>query len=175
LRTLLRHRPALIAHRAPHILHMPKALTLMHRQLSDVLTAITGGTGQALLRAIVPGERDPLTLAPLRHPACQSAAAALANALIGSWRTEQLFIPQQALALFDCYTPPLAACEAQIERQFAVMKPRFESDAPLGPFPRVKPGSTSKNPPRYAARAYLACITGVELVAVTGLAACITC
>jgi transposase len=63
LRTLLRHRTTLIAHRAPHILHMQKALKLMNIQLSEVLTAITGVTGQAILRAIVHGERDPLKLA----------------------------------------------------------------------------------------------------------------
>ena len=51
------------------------------------------------------------------------------------------------------------------------MKPRVESSAPLGPLPRVKPGSKSKNQPRYDARAQLARITGVDLVAVTGLSA----
>jgi transposase len=173
LRTLLRHRAALIEHRAPHILHMQKALKLMNIQLSEVLTDITGVTGQAILRAIVHGERDPLKLAQLRNPACKSSADDLAKALTGSWRTEQLFILQQALELFDFYTHQIAACDAQIERQFAVMKPRFESDEPLGPLPCVKPGSKSKNQPRYDARAYLARITGVDLVAVTGISASI--
>src|SRR5215831_16322629 len=35
-------------------------------ELSEVLTDITGVTGQAILRAIVRGERDPLRLAQLR-------------------------------------------------------------------------------------------------------------
>lgn len=73
LRTLLRHRAEFIERRAPHILHMQKALTLMNIQLSEVLTDITGVTGQAILRAIVHGERDPLTLAQLRNPACKSS------------------------------------------------------------------------------------------------------
>jgi transposase len=84
-----------------------------------------------------------------------------------------LFILQQALELFDFYTHQLAACDAQIERQFAVMKPRFASSEPLGPLPRVKPGSKSKNQPRYDARAHLARITGVDLIAVTGISASI--
>jgi transposase len=173
LRTLLRHRTTLIEHRAPHILHMQKALKLMNIQLSEVLTDITGVTGQAILRAIVHGERDPLTLAQLRNPACKSSADDLAKALTGTWRAEQLFILQQALALFDFYTHQLAACDAQIERQFAVMKPRFEHDEPLGPLPRVKLGSKSKNQPRDDARAHLARLTGVDLVAVTGISASI--
>jgi transposase len=173
LRTLLRHRAALIEHRAPHILHMQKALKLMNLQLSEVLTDITGVTGQAILRAIVHGERDPLKLAQLRNPACKSSADELAKALTGTWRDELLFILQQGLALFDFYTEQIAACDAQIERQFAVMKPRFAHEEPLGPLPRVKPGSKSKNQPRYDARAYLARITGVDLVAVTGISASI--
>ncbi len=40
---------------------------------------------------------------------------------------------QQALERFDCYTHQLAACDAQIERPLAVMKPRVESSEPLGP------------------------------------------
>jgi transposase len=67
----------------------------------------------------------------------------------------------------------MAACEAPIERQFAVMKPRVETDEPLGPLPRVKPGSQSKNQPRDDARAHLARLTGVDLVAVTGISASI--
>jgi hypothetical protein len=58
-----------------------------------------------------------------------------------------------------------------MERQFAVMEPRVESDKPRGPAPRVKPGSKSKHQPRDDARAHLARITGVDLVAVTGISA----
>jgi transposase len=173
LRTLLRHRAGLIEHRAPHILHLQQALKLMNIQLSEVLTAITGVTGQTTLRAIVHGERDPLKLAQLRNPACKSSTDDLAKALTGTWRTEQWFILPQALEFFAFYTPQLAAGDAQIERQFAVMKPRFESDEPLSPLPRVKPGSKSKNQPRDDARAHLARITGGDLVAVTGISASI--
>jgi transposase len=173
LRTLLRHRAELIAHRAPHILHMQKALKLMNLQLSEVLTDITGVTGQAILRAIVRGERDPLRLAQLRTAACQSSADVIAKALTGTWRDEQICILTQALELFDFYTRQLAACDAQIERQFAAMKPRFASDEPSLPWPRVKPGSKSKNQPAYNARTYLARLTGVDLVAVTGISASI--
>jgi transposase len=75
------------------------------------------------------------------------------------------------VALFDFSTDQIAACEAQLERQFAVMQPRVEPEEPLGPVPRVKPGSQSKHQPRAEARAHLARLTGVDLVAVTGLSA----
>ena len=53
------------------------------------------------------------------------------------------------------------------------MKPRFEPDAPAGPLPRGKPGSKAKHQPSDKARTYLVRLTGVDLVAVTGLSASI--
>jgi transposase len=128
LRTYLRHRAELIQHRAPHILHMQKALVQMNIQLTQVLSDITGLTGLAIIRAIVAGERDPVRLAQLRDPNCKSSQEQIAKALTGTWREEHLFALKQALALFDYYTVLIVACDAQIERQFAVMQPRFEGD-----------------------------------------------
>jgi hypothetical protein len=53
------------------------------------------------------------------------------------------------------------------------MKPRFASDESSGPWPRVKPGSKSKHQPSDKARTSLARLTGVDLVAVTGISASI--
>jgi len=72
LRAFLRHRATLIEHRAPHILHMQKALQQMNLQLPLVLSDIMGETGQKIIRAIMAGERDPLKLAQFRHPSCKS-------------------------------------------------------------------------------------------------------
>lgn len=77
------------------------------------------------------------------------------------------------LELFDDYTQKLAECDTQIARQFAAMKPRFESEEPPTPLPRTKAGSKSKNTPSCDARAYRMRLTGVDLVAVTGISASI--
>lgn len=84
LRAFLRHRAALLQHRAPHVLHMQKALQQMNVQLPLVLSDIMGETGQRILRAIVAGERDPLKLAQLRHPSCKSREDEIAKALTGT-------------------------------------------------------------------------------------------
>jgi hypothetical protein len=131
---------------------MQQALQLMTLQLSEVLADVTGITGQAIMRAIWRGERDPVRLAPLRNPACKASADTIAKALTGTWRAEHVFILQQALALFACYTQQVAERDAQIERQCAAMKPHFESEVPLAPLPRTQPGSQAKNPPSYEAR-----------------------
>jgi transposase len=171
LRTLVRHRAELIQHRAPHILHMQKALTQMNLQLSLVITDITGATGQAIIRAIVAGERDPLKLAELRNPACKASTEQIAKALTGTWQAEQLFILKHALELFDYYTTKLNECDVELERVLAAMESRGEPDAPLPALPPAKKDSKSKNKPNFNARAQLARIIGVDLVAVTGLAA----
>lgn len=66
---------------------------------------ITGETGLKIVRAIVAGERDPLTLARLRHPSCKSSEETIAKALTGHWQEEQLFVLQQSLELY-ALTPP---------------------------------------------------------------------
>jgi transposase len=168
LRTYLRHRADLLQHRAPHILPMQKALQQMNLQLTQVLTDITGVTGLAIIRAIVAGERDPLTLAQLRNPACKSSDEQIAKALTGTWRAEHLFVLQQALALFDFYTSHVAACDKQLEQQFAAMKPRFEpQDAAV--LSAQKPRSKSKNKPNFNARNELKRVVGIDLTAMTGL------
>lgn len=171
LRAYLRHRAELIAHRAPHILHVQKALHQMNIQLDRVLADITGTTGMAILRAIVAGERDPLVLAQLRNPGCKSSEEKLAKAMQGNWQAPYLFVMRQALELYDFYTQQLAACDVELERYYGAMKPRLETDIDPTTLPAAKPGSKSKNKPNFNARAELARVVGVDLVAVTGLSA----
>jgi transposase len=174
LRTYLRHRAELIQHRAPHILHMQKALQQMNLQLHHVLSDITGVTGMQILRAIVTGERDPKVLANFRQPGCKADEATIIKALTGYWRAEHLFVLKQSLDLFDFFTAQITACDAQIERQFSAIKPRWDAPAKLPRLPSVKPGSKTKNKPAQSTRQELFRIVGVDLVAVTGLSASLT-
>lgn len=174
LRTLLRHRAQLIRHRSPHILHMQKALLQMNLQLSQVLSDVTGKTGLKIIRAIVAGERDPHTLAALRSPHCHKPQAEIALALTGTWRAEHLFVLSQALALFDFYTAQITACDAEIERTYATVRPDWgapEADAALPTAPH-EPHSHSKNQPQdVQVRQHLFRLTGVDLLVVPGLSA----
>jgi len=167
LRAYLRHRATLIEYRAAHIQHMQKALQQMNVQLTQAVSDITGVTGLAIIRAIVAGQRDPQQLAALRQPGVKKTEAEIAKALTGNYRAEHLFALQQALALYDFYTAQLAACDAEIERQFANLKPASDDLPPLPP--TTKRDTHSKNAPRYDARSYLYRLTGVDLVAITGL------
>jgi transposase len=167
LRAYLRHRADLVQHRAPHILHMQKALQQMNMQLHHVLTDLTGVTGLAILRAIVAGERDAVKLAQLRDPHCKSPQARIVKALRGHWKDEHLFILQQSLELYDSYTQQLTACDRQIQRQFSAMRPHL--DAPL-PIPASSKRRTkNKNQPAFDVRSEIIQLTGVDLTAVSGI------
>lgn len=169
LRTLVRYRAELIERRAPHIHHMIQALKHMNMHLSLVLTDITGMRGMAMLRAIVAGERDPERLAQFRQSGCNHSEAEIAKALTGTWDEAQLFILQQAVDLFDYYTDKITACDAKLEQQYQAMESRAEPDAPLPDLPPAKPDSRSKNALTFNARAQLARVLGVDLVAVLGV------
>jgi hypothetical protein len=84
---------------APPIQHLQKALQQMNLKLTQVVSAITGVTGMAILKAILAGARDPVLLAKLRHPHCQHSEDEIAKALQGTWRAAHLFALQQAVAL----------------------------------------------------------------------------
>mgnify|MGYP005822965733 CR=1 FL=1 len=64
----------------------------MNIQLTEEITDVMGQTGQAIIRAIVVGERDPKTLARHRHRRVKSSEADIAKALTGNWREEHLFV-----------------------------------------------------------------------------------
>src|SRR5829696_7643169 len=171
LRTLVRYRAELIERRAPHINHMIQALKHMNIQLSLVLTDITGVTGLAMLRAMIAGERDPQQLAQFRQSGCKHSEAEIVKALTGKWDDAQLFVLQQAVDLFDYYTTKIVECDTKLEQQYQAMESRWEPSAPLPDLPPAKPDSKSKNALTFNARAQIARVIGVDLVAVMGLSA----
>lgn len=174
LRSPLRHRAQLVEHRSPHILHMHKALTQMNIRLDQALSDVTGETGLAIIRAIVAGERDPHKLAALRNRRCKKTEEEIAQALTGTWREEHLFVLKQSLEFYDFYTRQIEACDLEIERTYATIRPDWPDPDPddQEPLPPNKHGSHSKNLPRETpvhVRQHLRRITGIDLTAVDGI------
>jgi len=173
LRAYLRQRADLLHHRAAHIQHMQKAFQQMNIQLSQVLSDVTGETGLAIVRAIVAGERDGVKLAQLRDHRCKSSQETIAKALTGTWKDEHVFALKQALELYEFYTQQIAACDAQIQQQYAAMAPRHPPNPELSdvPAPQPRRKKSSKNSPSAAVQAEIIRIVGVDLAAVDGLGA----
>jgi FMN phosphatase YigB (HAD superfamily) len=144
LRAYLRQRADLLHHRAAHIQHMQKAFQQMNIQLSQVLSDVTGETGLAIVRAIVAGERDGVKLAQLRDHRCKSSQETIAKALTGTWKDEHVFALKQALELYEFYTRQIAACDAQIQQQYAAMAPRHQPNPELSDVPAAQPCRKSR-------------------------------
>jgi transposase len=124
LRGYHRQRQMQIRYAAGHTLHMQKALEQMNVKLTEVVSDITGLTGQRIIAAILKGERDARILASLRDPKCKNDHAAIARALEGTWRPEHLFALQQAYDLYQFHHRQIAECDAKIEREIAKLPDR---------------------------------------------------
>ena len=111
LRSYVRQRESLLQARSRQIQHMQKALHLMNLKLTSVISDLTGVTGMQIVRAILAGERNPVTLAQFRHPSCKSTEEDIAKALTGNYQPEHLFALRQAVEGYDFYTRQLAACD----------------------------------------------------------------
>jgi transposase len=119
LRAVARQRDILLKEQASWVQRMQKALVQMNIQLTEVLTDVMGMTGQAIIRAIVAGERDPETLARHRHSRVKASPEEIIKALTGNWREEHLFVLSQALGRYDDIARHLAECDARAARATA--------------------------------------------------------
>ena len=165
LRSYLRHRQMLLTYGAHHIQHMHKALQQMNLKLSQVVSDLTGATGMAILKAIIAGERDPLTLAKLRNPHCQHSEDDIAKALQGTWRAEHLFAFQQAVELYQFSHQQLTVCDQHIQTHLGT----FADKSHGRPLPPKARRHKKANEPRFDARTPLYRLAGVDLTTIEGI------
>jgi len=165
LRSYLRHRQMLLTSAAHHIQHMHKALQQMNLKLTQVVSDITGATGMAILKAIIAGERDPVTLAKLRNPHCQHDADEIAKALQGTWRAEHLFALRQAVELYEFYHQQITQCDQQIKAHLET----FGDKSAGQPLPPKARRHKKTNEPRFDARTPLYRMAGVDLTTIEGI------
>jgi hypothetical protein len=146
---------------------MQKALTQMNVQLANAISGISGTTGQAILSAIVAGERDPRTLAKLRDPRVKASEATVAKSLEGNWRPELLFVLQQEQESYQTFQTKIAECDRQLHRHYETMEAKADPKR-LPPVPRDK-RPHGNIPAGFDLREELYRATGVDLTAIDGL------
>jgi len=114
LRSYWRQRGEHVRGAATCIQRMQKALTQMNVQLANVISDISGLTGQAIVRAIIAGKRAPRELAALSDPRVQASLEEIAKSLEGTWRPELLFVLKQEVDMYDPYQgSPNATCNCR--------------------------------------------------------------
>ena len=109
---------------------MQKALTQMNVQLANVLSDISGVTGQAIIKAILAGERDPHKLAQLRDRRVKASQEQIARYLEGNWQEDLLFVLKQEQEAYEFCQQQIAECDRQLAQY---LQQREESRQPGRP------------------------------------------
>ncbi len=133
LRALLRERNTMVDQRSDWTRRMQKSLDQMNVCVHHAVSDITGVTGMAIIRAIVDGERDPLTLAQMRDRRCKKTEDQIAEELTGNWRAEHLFNLRQALKMYDQFCQVVSEYDAQILAYINTLQPTVDDDQSAPP------------------------------------------
>ena len=184
LRAYWRQRAEHVQGAAQSIQRMQKVLTEMNLQLANVISDISGVTGQAIIRAILAGERDPHELAKLRDFRIKASPEQIAKSLEGNWRRELLFLLGQHVEMLDAYQRRIAECDRELEaelknwaaRESGQQNPAAETVAGVE---RKEPESKARgrknkkkstaNAPRFDLGSELQRINGVDLTKIDGI------
>jgi transposase len=169
LRTYWRQRAEHAVGMATCIQRMQKALTQMNIQLANVISDLSGRTGQAIVRAILAGERDAKKLAKLTDCRIRATRDEVAKSLEGNWRPELLFVLQQQVEMYDIYQRRIAECDQKLQQHLST----FENSAL--PLTKERLSQTNKNKsrqrymPQFSLSDELVRITGVDLTKIDGI------
>jgi transposase len=179
VRTIWRLRDRHVKDASREVQHMQKALTKMNIQLANVISDITGVSGQAIITAILKGERDPWKLADLKHEMVKASREEVALSLEGNWRADLLFELQQAVDSYDFAHLQMRECDRQLENFLASLptrtleRPIQPGGAPAATTQKAKkarkPKKARRNEPSLDLAAELKRICGVDLTSIDGI------
>src|SRR6266446_2780709 len=169
MRTYWRQRNDLVQSAGRHILRIQKALTQMSLQLANVLSDLSGMTGQAIIKAILAGERDPHKLAAFRDCRVKASEEEIARSLEGNWQEDLLFVLKQEQAGYEFCQKQMAECDRQIEQYLQQREDRSRG-ASLPEEKRKERFKKKKgNKPQFDLRAELFRISGTDLTRIDGI------
>jgi hypothetical protein len=163
------------------IQRMQKALTQMNIQLANVISDLSGWTGQRIVRAILAGERDPHTLAALSHPGIHATRETIAKSLEGTWQADLLFVLRQEVAMYDAYQQRIAECDQELEQHLKGIAAKVAETASDGEPPTTPPQDSQPQPkpkrrrkagshaPQFDVGGELHRISGVDLTRIDGI------
>jgi transposase len=157
------------------IQHMQKALIAMNVQLHN---AISDLSGQAIICAILSGQRDPRKLAALRHWRIQASEEEILHSLQGNWKQDVLFELQQAVDAYDFYRKQIAQCDSQLKQYMVALPTRkalpttpraSEPVAATDTRKKRRPRKPKGNQPGFAPAEELERILGVNATLIDGI------
>lgn len=166
LRSYMRHRKNLIEMSATHIRMMQKAMEQMNIKLQNVIADITGKSGQAIIRAILNGERKPEVLVELLDGRIKKSKEEIARSLNGFWKEEHVFELSQSFELYHDYREKIIECDERIKEH---LKKIVTTEDPQ----MINPARSrsNKNSLHFDATQILQKITGTDVTELCGITA----
>ena len=165
LRGFLRHRKTLTQSYSTHVLHMQKAFEQMNIKLHNVLSDITGKSGQDIITSILSGERRAEVLADLADVRVKCSKEDLIKSLEGQWLDEPLFELKQSYALYGIYKEKISECDTEIEKTVQ----KFNPDVDTSGYKDVPRKVYNKNRMNFNASLYLQDMVGVDITKIYGI------
>ena len=175
VRTVWRLRDQNVKDAGREIQHMQKALIEMNVQLHNAISDLSGLTGQAIIRAILAGERDPHALAALRDCRIQASEEEIAHSLQGNWKADVLFELQQAVAAYDFYRRQMVECDRRLQQYMAALPSAEVAPANTPEADTMEKGKTGRvrkpkgNQPAFDLEPELTRILGVNAKTIDGI------
>ncbi|MDR2144860.1 MAG: IS110 family transposase [Tannerella sp.] len=169
IRNVSRHRDALLRSSSKEVQHIQKAMELMNIKLTNVISDILGKTGQAILSAIIAGERDASKLALLADPRCKSPKEIIEKSLVGNWDTDLLFTLKQSFELYHYLQNQMKDCDKQIETILQEYIATLPAEQTSKEFPKSKKVKSKKNEIFIDIEDYASKVFGVNLMRMPGL------
>src|ERR1700680_2343602 len=148
IRAVWRLRDRHVHDAARSVQHMQKALTSINVHLANAISDISGTSGQAIIRSILAGERNPRKLAELRDQRIQASEEEVARSLEGNWQEDQLFELQHAVDEYDFRLKQIAECDSRLQTYLAVLPTRTAPAADSGTRPAAPASGTGKKKKR---------------------------
>ncbi len=169
IRTYWRQRHDLVRSAARHIQRMQKAMTQMNIQLANVLSDVSGVTGQAIIKAILAGERDPQKLARFRDWRVKASQEEIARSLEGNWQEDLLFVLKQEQDNYDFCQKQMAECDQQLQQYLQQRQDRSVGINLREEKRKARLKKQRGNAPQFDLRAELFRMTGTDLTQIDGI------
>jgi len=169
LRTYWRQRNDLVRSAGRHIQRMQKALTQMNIQLANVLSDVSGMTGQAIIQAILAGERDPHKLAVFRDPRVKASEEQIARSLEGNWEEDLLFVLKQEQDGYEFCQKQMAECDRRLAQYLQQREDRSQGACLPEEKRKERLKKKKGNAPQFDLRTELFRTTGTDLTQIDGI------
>jgi transposase len=169
MRSYWGQRNDLVQSAGRHIQRIQKALTQMNIQLANVLSDVSGMTGQAIIKAILAGERDPHKLAAFRDHRVKASEEEIARSLEGNWEEDVLFVLKQEQDGYEFCLKQMAECDQRLEQYLQQREDRSAGANPPEEKRKERLKKKKGNKPLFDLRTGLFRMTGTDLTRIDGI------